>query len=111
MQIVFSVMNDVALVTVSGRLDALTAAEFDRQVAGFLQDGTAKMVLSCGDLEYISSAGLRSMLALAKQLKARGGRLVCAGLKGTAREVYDMSGFAAAISLFETEEEARAAFS
>jgi len=50
------------------------------------------------------------MLALAKQLKARGGRLVCAGLKGTAREVFDMSGFAAAISLFETEEEARAAF-
>lgn len=110
MQIATQIEQNVVIVSVSGRLDALTAADFDRTLAGIVQNGSPNMVLECRALEYISSAGLRSMLALAKQLKARNGRLICAELVGTARDVFDMSGFGAAISLFDTVEAARSAF-
>lgn len=110
MRIASHVEQNVVIVSVSGRLDALTAADFDHAVAGVMKDGPVNMILACPALEYISSAGLRSMLALAKQLKARGGRLICAELSGTAREVFDMSGFGAAISPFDTLEAARSVF-
>jgi len=44
--------------------------------------GDSILVLSLDGLEYISSAGLRSILSIAKQLKAKNGKLLFAGLQG-----------------------------
>lgn len=44
-------------------------------------------------VDYISSAGLRGLLLMAKLLNAKGGRLCLANVKGNVRSVFDMCGF------------------
>ena len=64
------------------------------------------LLVNFSELEYISSAGLRSILATAKQLKARNGEIMFTGLKNTVKEVFEISGFYSIFKTFETEEEA-----
>lgn len=81
--------------TITGRLDAVTAPEYEKAVNELIAGGEIAFVFDFGGLDYISSAGLRALLATAKQLKAKGGQVRFANVKGTVKEVFDISGFGA----------------
>jgi len=85
--------NNVTVVTVSGRMDALTAPVFQDRMSGLIAVGDTVLVVDLALLEYISSAGLRSILTIAKALKSKGGQLIFVNVTGTVRDVFDMSGF------------------
>jgi anti-anti-sigma factor len=87
------------IVTVTGRLDGLTTPDFDRQVAAWVKPGQL-VVLDFAQLNYISSAGLRSILTLGKQLKTAGGRLALCSLTGFIQEVIELSGFNAFLPVY-----------
>lgn len=90
----------------SGRVDAATAGAFEAQIDVALAGGAQKMVLNLEGVDYISSAGLRSILAAAKKMSARQGRLMLAGMKGTVREVMEIAGFLSIFKSFPTVSEA-----
>ena len=81
------------VVHVNGRLDADTAQEFTSFLAECADAGSARIVLNCEHLVYISSAGLRGVLNLAKRLTADKGLLHFCSLSGMVKEVFDISGF------------------
>lgn len=77
--------------TIAGRLDANTAPLLEAEMSGSL-DGVADLTLDFGALEYISSAGLRVLLAAHKRMTKQGGmRLV--QVRGAVMDVLDMTGF------------------
>ena len=94
------------IVSVNGRIDAVTAPDFERNLSEWISTGETVMIVNLSDLEYISSAGLRSILAIAKVLKAKGGKMLFAGLKGTVKDVFKISGFGSIFQIFETESDA-----
>jgi anti-anti-sigma factor len=94
------------VVSVTGRIDAVTAPEFEKGLSALIAGGDIVLLLNLNDLEYISSAGLRSILSTAKQLKAKQGKLLFCGLKGPVKDVFKISGFGSIFQIFETEEEA-----
>lgn len=96
------------VVAVTGRMDAITTAEFDAESRNWLADGDKLVIADLSGLEYISSAGLRSILSAAKQLKGTGGRLVFCGLSGMVEEVFNVSGFSAMFTLYKTIDDALA---
>jgi len=96
------------VLVISGRMDTLTAREFDAEADKWIKAGEKRLVLDLAQLAYISSAGLRSILAAAKQLKAVGGDLAFCGLSGLVAEVFTVSGFAKLLPVFATREEALA---
>ncbi len=100
--------GDKLVVQVSGRLDAITAAEFDAQSKQWLSDGECNVIADLSGLEYISSAGLRSILTAAKQLKGAQGQLAFCGLNGMVDEVFSVSGFSAMFPIHKTLDEALA---
>lgn len=102
--------NDVVVAALSGRMDAVSAPQFDAWLAERLQAGHQKFVLDMSGLEYISSAGLRSLLAAAKQLKAVGGSVVLSSISGTVEEVFRMSGFLAIFKVSASTSEALETF-
>ena len=106
MEITTTKKNNVLLILLKGRLDALTAPDFDKKTESLLSEGEKALILNFSELEYISSAGLRSILATAKQLKANGGRILLAELKGAVKEVFEISGFYSIFQIFDTEAEA-----
>jgi anti-anti-sigma factor len=81
------------VVRVSGRLDAVTAAAFEAHCQQSLAQGERALILDFGPLEYISSAGLRGILAVAKSMGAAHGELSLANVRGLVREVLEVSGF------------------
>lgn len=95
-----------AVVTVKGRIDAVTAPEFETGLLALMAGGEVTMVINFSGLEYISSAGLRSILSVAKQLKTKSGKLLFTGLKGLVKDVFKISGFGSIFSIFETEADA-----
>ncbi len=81
------------VVKVAGRLDAVTAPEYEKKVNELIADGEINFVVDFEQLEYISSAGLRALLATAKRIKGKSGKILLANIKGGVKEVFDISGF------------------
>lgn len=106
MNIGTKLVGDKLIATLSGRLDSLTAPEFDAWFGDRLAAGDNRLILDLTALNYISSAGLRSLLAAAKQSKTVSGKIVLCGLSGTVAEVFTMSGFLTIFTVVATPEEA-----
>jgi anti-anti-sigma factor len=106
MEISLSQQPQAVVVAVKGRIDAVSAPAFERTMADHIAAGTNRFVIDCAALEYISSAGLRSLLTTAKTLKAQNGELACAALTEVVREVFELAGFAAIVPIFDSVEAA-----
>ena len=98
------------IVAVSGKLDALSAGDYEKAMDRLFADGNARFVVDFADLTYISSAGLRALLMAAKRSKARGGQTLFANTHGNVLNVIEMTGFASILSLHELVEAALKAF-
>lgn len=105
MKLLRTLCDDVVRVAVSGRLDAMTTADFEKESLAWIDGGDRKILLDFAELEYISSAGLRGILALAKRAKAAGGSVAVCAMTGMVAEVFAISGFDAFIPVAATEDE------
>jgi anti-anti-sigma factor len=93
MDIQMSKEGSTLVLALTGKLDAVTAPEFEKKVNELLAAESCVLIVDCERLDYISSAGLRALLATAKRSKSRGGQVRCANVTGSVREVFDISGF------------------
>jgi len=98
--------NGAQVVAVNGRVDAVTAPELEIELNGCIDGGANTIVIDLSALEYISSAGLRVILAIAKKLKTSGGDILLTGLGGAVKEVFEISGFYSIFKVFDSAEEA-----
>lgn len=105
MKLLRTLQDDIAVVAVSGRLDAMTTADFERESLAWIDGGDRKILLDFAGLEYISSAGLRGILALAKRAKAVDGSVAVCAMTGMVAEVFAISGFDAFIPVVATADE------
>lgn len=98
--------KNTVVVSVKGKIDAVTAPEFEKALSNLIAQGETFFLLNFSGLEYISSTGLRSILAAAKQLKAKEGKILFSGLRGPVKDVFNISGFGTIFKIFETQEDA-----
>ena len=83
--------NNLVTVALKGRLDTATAPQLEAELKAALADANA-ICFDFEELEYISSAGLRVLLSVYKQMKSRGGMELCHVHEGI-MEVFDVTGF------------------
>lgn len=101
--------GETLVVIPNGRLDSNTAPGFERELNGYVARGEKRVVLDMTQLDYISSAGLRVVLMLVKQLKAQNGRALLCGMKPAIKEVFDISGFSKILQIVPSRADALAA--
>jgi anti-anti-sigma factor len=89
-----------ACVVLTGRLDAMTAPHFDDALQRIHIDQENTLLLDLSGLEYISSAGLRALLKLAKKVKDDKSKLALFGAQPMVQDVMVMSGFDRVLPLF-----------
>lgn len=77
-------------VIVGGRLDTHTYLQMDRELAPVLASDITSLVLDLKDLEYISSAGVRSIFKARKALAGRGGKVLVVHLQPQIQKVFDV---------------------
>ncbi len=81
------------VVTISGRIDSSNAAQFDEFLKSNLVDrGRYHIVLDMGGVTYISSAGLRAMVALQREATKHRGSVVLAAPSERVDEVLKLAG-------------------
>jgi len=91
---------DQKIIQLPARLDAQAAEEMEGSVLIALKIGAHDLILDAGGTSYITAAGLRAFLVLAKDIKAAGGHLSVCNLQPQARELFDACGFAAFIPAY-----------
>jgi anti-anti-sigma factor len=103
----------ITFVKMKGSLASTTAAQAEAELKKILDGGAKKVVVNLAELDYIASAGLRVFLLTSKALGKPHGGLMISESKGMVREAIETGmgyGFAPLIRLFNTDEEAMAAF-
>jgi anti-sigma B factor antagonist len=84
--------EEMTIIEVAGRLDTITAPTLDKTINEDI-DGTKNLVLDLANLEYISSAGLRVLLAAQKKMQ-RIGSMKVKNVCESIMEVFEITGFA-----------------
>ena len=85
------------VVELEGRLDTVTAPELEAELKGAIE-GVTELILDLAGLEYVSSAGLRVLLSLHRQMAARG-KMPVKNVNTGVVEVFEMTGFATILSI------------
>ena len=73
-----------------GRLDSNTVGALDRDLDGVLSSAVKVEVFDLSGLEYISSAGLRSLFRAQKSMKARSGQVLMVNPQPPVQKVFDI---------------------
>ena len=102
-------LEKAVVLKVSGRMDAENASDFDKACDVWISQGAKHLIADLGDLQYVSSMGLRSFLAAAQKLKSVSGSLILCGLKGLPRQVFEMTRLDSLFPIYETAQQALAA--
>ena len=78
-------------ITITGRLDTTTAPELEAEIKNSVA-GIEKLVLDFAALEYLSSAGLRVLLAAQKVMNKQG-EMIIKNVNDTINEIFEVTGF------------------
>ena len=111
MNVETSYSGSTAVAVVDGRIDSANAKDFDEELSAIIDRGVSGLVVDCGGLNYVSSAGLRVLLIAIRKTNKAGGGLALCSVPDHIREVLEVSGFVRLTKVFATADEARASFS
>jgi len=92
MKVTLTDQEDITVVEVMGDIDSKTAPEFERS-ARQATDQNEKIAIDLTAVEFMSSAGLRVLLMVYRNIKAQNGKVVLAGVSEDIQDVMSTTGF------------------
>jgi anti-sigma B factor antagonist len=110
MEISTKPLKRVEVISVSGRVDSSTAPEFEQALKGALDAGRHHIVLDLQNVDYMSSAGLRAMVAALKTARRHNGDVRVANPSARVTEVLQLAGLTSIFEVFPTQVDAVGSF-
>ena len=101
-----TVQGTVTVLAPAGRIDTVTSGVLDDALRRAVDGGARELLVDFAAVEYISSAGLRIFLILAKRMRDLRGRVVLCGMKLPVRQVFQLAGFLPLFTIAPTREAA-----
>jgi len=98
--------KNTKIVALKGRMDAVSAPDFEEKMGEWSDQGETSFIINLGEVDYMSSAGLRSILIVAKNLKQQDGKLIFVNLREEVSKIFRISGFSSMIPTYESVETA-----
>ena len=94
-------MEEAIIYKTEKRIDTRTAPKLSEDLTALANDGHYNVIIDMSETVYISSVGLRALLAMQKAVMAHEGSMIirCAG--ASIREIFDVTGFSGFLSLEE----------
>lgn len=106
MKITQEKIGNINVIKLEGRLDASTSPKLEEALSEYTSQDKVKVLVDCQNLEYISSAGLRVLLATAKGFQTHNGKIFLASLNTNVKQVFEISGFTSIFPIYESTEKA-----
>jgi anti-anti-sigma factor len=108
MEIQSQQLPNAVVIAVSGRMDAENAHEFQKACETWIGRGATHLLLDLSNLQYVSSMGLSSFLAVAKQIQEKSGSVILCRLQGLPKQVFEMTRIIGLFPVFDTMDAALA---
>ncbi|HEV3028374.1 MAG TPA: STAS domain-containing protein [Planctomycetota bacterium] len=99
-----------AVLDLSGSLDGHTSIKFDEYLQAVTSAGFAHLILNCGKLDYISSAGIGVLAATIKRCRDVKGDIRLCSVEDKMRRVMQIIGLLSLVKTYENEKAAAASF-
>jgi anti-anti-sigma factor len=96
--------KNTKIISLEGKMDAISAPEFEDKMGEWIEQGETSFIINLGEVNYMSSAGLRSILIVAKKLKELDGKLIFVNLREEVQKIFRISGFSSMIPTYESLE-------
>jgi anti-sigma B factor antagonist len=106
MEIIQSLIDDIPVLFVSGKIDAVTSKDLEAALIGLIDQNKIFFVVDMEKVEFLSSSGLRVLMASLNRLKHKDGDLLLAALQPFVKEVFFLTGANRFFSIFLSLEEA-----
>ena len=106
LDIEFENVGDVHVAKLRGSLDTGSSPEAQEMIMAEVEKGTNNLILNLAGVDFVSSSGLRVILATGKRLKKTDGKIVVCELNPTVADVFHISGFDKMFPVTATQEEA-----
>jgi len=110
MEVNIKQMNRVDLVEVDGRVDSSTAGELGAAINERINKGALNLVVDLAKVDYMSSGGLRELVAGLKRVKKDGGDLRLCSPSSRVREVLELAGLHTIFQIFDDQVRAVGSF-
>ena len=110
MEVKFSEAGQAVVARIAGSIDGLTSDALQTALSGELHKGHHKIVADFGGVDYISSAGVRVIIATVKEARRTGGDFRLAALRPAVLRVLEMSGMVGIVKIHPDTDAAVAAF-
>ena len=110
MEMYMQEMHPINVVAVQGSIDALTASDFTQFMSDQIQQGASQLVADLSQVEFMSSAGLRAILAALKEARQHGGDLRLAAAQPGVEKILKISGFTSILKAYPSVDEALSSF-
>ena len=104
MKVTIKDFDDISVVEVEGNIDSKTAPEFERNTK-VATDKSNAIAIDLTAVEFMSSAGLRVLLMLYRNVKAKEGKVVLVGVSEEIQDVMSMTGFINFFKIVEKQDE------
>ncbi len=101
MEASFNKIENVVVLALKGKVDAANVSKLEKVCQQILDQGENNVLIDGTQLEFISSAGLRVLLKLAKSIKRNSGKLAAARLNDLVRQIFEISGFVELFPIYE----------
>ena len=106
MNITFKDMNDgICLMSISGRIDSNYSVDLEKALNKAVGE-YSRIIMDLKDAEYISSSGMRVLLAVKKTLREKNGEIILISLQPVVRDVFEIAGLARLFSIKKSWEHA-----
>lgn len=99
-------IDQKVILRLDGRLDAATVPILERKINSLLEEKRNLIYLDFLRIDYLSSAGMRLLLAVSKKLKTKKGALILFSIGEEVMEIIKLAGFEKILLIFETEQDA-----
>ncbi len=94
------------VMTPEGRLDQVAAQSFQQKVINSIENGESSILIDFSKINYISSAGLRTLLIIAKRQKDSDGLFAICSLTDNVNQVFKASGFDTIVDIYPDQKSA-----
>ena len=99
--------NDVTILNINGEVDASSSIQLDESLGAIISNGDPKILIDCGGLNYISSAGLGVFMSYIEEVNSKNIKMALFGLNDKVMNVFEILGLDQLLTITKTKKEAQ----
>lgn len=94
-------LDHATVATITGKLDGITSVDVQKKLFSLLEEGTKQLILDVQTVDYLSSAGMRTLLLVAKRCKEVSASISLINVSPQLTEIFEITGFLPVLTIYK----------